>query len=144
MSDIFSFTIDNDSDHDIGLKNGMTGYDEHVSAHHNKTFSLAAGNPYQAYYNASTPWGDMVDYLFAITKDGYSNSTSVTFQQPAYASETSWYAKDLNIGGKNFGTTEMTHWSSPNNPPYNAVCDNRSWGSICTASANYISLKITN
>ncbi len=136
----YDLTIKNQSNYEIGVYNGATGYDNTVIPDATKTFGLSDGNNFQIYYNH--PWGTGVvkDYLAGVARDGYSNNISITLQQPGQADVT-WQADNVTVGDKNFGSTELKHWPDA---PSLSDCINQSWGTTCTNSGTTASIVLTN
>ena len=134
----YDYTVNNASSYEIVVYNGASQVKEIIPAGDIRTIHLRDGDPYQIQYNGGSPF--TTDYLGSISRDGYSGFVSVTYQQPAN-SEIVWWSRDLSIGRTNYKDAQFKAWPDVISIP---GCNNRSWGSICSAQANKVSATFSN
>ncbi|EMQ2878847.1 hypothetical protein V9N52_004187 [Vibrio navarrensis] len=134
----YDFTVNNHSSYEIQIYNGMLGFLESVKPNSTSVVTLSDGEQYQIQYIGSNLYP--MDYLGAISRDGFSGFISLSYQQPADTTIT-WWSRELMIGTQTYADTEIKHWPEVTEIP---GCGNESWGSICSAQANELSVTISN
>lgn len=131
----FNFSVDNQSKYSLKVYNGKTGDSHIVAAYTRQSMSLLDSNTYTVQYQYGSVGA--TDSLGSVTRDPNSNYISVGIQQSSAPAEATWYANDVTIGGRDFGSTLVANWPAA---PSISGCINGQYDTVCSGSGDSASI----
>lgn len=129
----YNFTVDNQSQYDLKIYNGMTSDSHVVSAHTSQNLSLLSSNVYTIQYQ----YTGGTDSLGSINRDANNGNITISISQSSAPTAATWYANNVTVGGRNFGSTLIANWPKAPSIP---GCVNTPYEADCTGNGNSASV----